>query len=85
MWWWILVWSLLLVGAAVTLALLAWHVVKQAIALGRQLGASAEEASLALAAIRQPYRPGPSVLSDPAFVPAPAGRRPPARRGRRRS
>ncbi len=85
MWWWILIWAVLLVGAVVVLALVVWHVVRQAIALGRQLGASAEEAGRLLAPIQQPYRPAASVLSDPSTLPEPVARRSSAGRGRRRA
>ncbi|GAB3590932.1 hypothetical protein GCM10027446_07270 [Angustibacter peucedani] len=87
MWWWILVWALLLVGAAMALALVGWHVVKKGIALGRQLGTSAEQVSRLLEPIQAPYRPAASVLSDPSTLPDTAGpsrSRPGAGVGRRR-
>jgi hypothetical protein len=84
-WWWILVWALLLVGAAVVLALVGWHVVKKAIALGRQLGASAEQVSRLLEPLQEPYRPATSVLADPSTLPEPATRRSRAGRRRRRA
>lgn len=73
MWWWILVWLLLLVGALAVVALLGWHLVRRGIALGRELGHSAEQVSAAVAPALAPYEPAHSVLSDPSTAPdAPA-------------
>jgi len=69
-WWWILIWTLLLIGAAGVLALIAWKAVaKPGIALGRQLAVSGELVSEALEPVTEPYRPAPSVLVDPSSVP----------------
>ncbi len=65
MWWWILVWVLLLLGALVVIALLGWHLVRRGISLGRELGHSAEQVSDALAPVLDHYEPAHSVLSDP--------------------
>jgi hypothetical protein len=83
-WWWILTWAVLLVGAAAVLALVTWKaVVKRGIALGRQLATSGELVSEALAPVSEPYQPAPSVLVDPsALADAPNPAR--ASRGRRR-
>ena len=75
MWWWILIWVLLLLGALAVIALLAWHLVKRGIALGRQLGHSAEEISTALAPAFDHYEPAHSVLVDPSAAPEPTPRR----------
>jgi hypothetical protein len=69
-WWWILIWALLLLGAAAVLALLVWtFVIKRGIALARQLGESSDQVNRALAPVSEPYRPDPSVLVDPGAVP----------------
>ena len=75
MWWWILVWVLLLLGALVVIALLGWHLVRRGIALGRELGHSAEQVSDALAPALDHYEPAHSVLSDPTTAPEQAPRR----------
>lgn len=69
MWWWILIWVLLLLAALAVIALLGWHLVRRGIALGRQLGHSAEQVSDALAPVLEHYEPAHSVLSDPSSVP----------------
>ena len=70
MWWWILIWALLLLGAAAVLALLVWRaVIRPGIALGRQLGVTSELVSEALETVSEPYRPDPSVLADPSGIP----------------
>ncbi|GAA4354687.1 hypothetical protein [Angustibacter luteus] len=70
MWWWILIWALLLLGAAAVLGLLVWKsVIKRGIALGRQLGESSDLVSRALEPVSEPYRPDPSVLVDPNATP----------------
>lgn len=74
MWWWILIWVLLLLGALAVVALLGWHLVRRGIALGRELGRSAERASDALAPVLDHYEPAHSVLSDPSTVPEPPAR-----------
>ena len=87
MWWWILTWVLLFVAAAVVLGLVVWGVIRQGLALGRQLAASAETVSRETSALRsavQPYRPEPSVLVDPDAVPDPRRRRAGAPKRRRR-
>ncbi len=82
MWWWILVWVLLFVAAGVAMGLLGWHLVRRVIALGRQIGASAEQVSALLTPLDEPYRPSPSVLSDPSSSPPAPARR--SARGRSR-
>ena len=84
MWWWILIWVLLVVAAAVVLGLVVWGVIRQGIALGRQLVVSGETVSRETAALRgvgERYRPEPSVLVDPEAAPGPRTRAP--RRGGR--
>lgn len=71
MWWWILIWALLVIGGLVALALVTWGVVRKAIALGRQLGASTEQASRLLQPLHESYRPAASVLADPSGLPDP--------------
>jgi hypothetical protein len=75
MWWWILVWVLLLLAAAVVAGLLGWYLVRRGVALGRQLGRSAEEVTAALAPVLDHYEPAHSVLVDPSAVPEPPRRR----------
>jgi hypothetical protein len=75
MWWWILVWALLLLGAAVVVGLLGWYLIRRGIALGRQLGQSAEDVSGALAPILDHYEPAHSVLVDPSTLPETPRRR----------
>ncbi|WP_426560314.1 hypothetical protein ACPPVT_11450 [Angustibacter sp. McL0619] len=84
MWWWILIWTLLLLGAAAVLALVTWKaVVRPGIALGRQLADTSELVAQALEPVTEAYRPTPSVLVDPSGGPdAPNPRS--ASRGRRR-
>jgi hypothetical protein len=83
MWWWILVWAVLVIAAAGAFTLLSWRLVRQVIALGRQLGASADELSLVMTPLHDTYRPARSVLTDPSGRPAAANTRS-ARRGLRR-
>jgi hypothetical protein len=64
-WWWILIWFLLAVGAIVVLGLLAWRLVRQGIALFAQLGRSASVIGDALAPPHATYAPAPSALVDP--------------------
>lgn len=73
MWWWILIWVLLLLASAVALAALGWRLFRQLLALGRQLGSSADDVSVALTPIRTHYEPASSVLVDPSAMPEPAG------------
>jgi hypothetical protein len=69
-WWWILIWTLLLLGAAAVLGLVLWKaVVKPGIALGRQIGETADQVSAALEPVTEAYRPVPSVLVDPSSAP----------------
>ncbi|HEX8497283.1 MAG TPA: hypothetical protein VF661_08825 [Actinomycetales bacterium] len=70
--WWILVWVLLVVGAAAVIGLLLWRLVKQALALGRQLADTAGTLGEATAAARGlPREPAPSsVFLDPDSQPS---------------
>lgn len=42
MWWWVLVWTVLVLGALGVLALLAWRLFRQLLGLGREVGEAAE-------------------------------------------
>ncbi len=70
--WWILVWALLLVAAAAAIGLLGWRLVRQVLALGRELGASAGRVSDATAAMHAPDQVAApsSVFLDPDAQPA---------------
>ena len=81
MWWWILVWVLLLLAAAAVVGLLGWHLVRRLIALGRQLGDSADDVSRALAPVLDHYEPAHSVLADPDAADALTGGTRDSRRG----
>lgn len=70
MWWWILVWVLLVVGACAVLTLVVWRLVGQAIALGRELATTADRFSTVLSPLHEPYTPAASVLADPSKIPA---------------
>jgi hypothetical protein len=78
---WVLLWVLLVLLAAVVLGALSWGLVRRALALGRELGRTAERVGPVLEQIQEPYRPASSVLSDPTI--APQAR--PDRAGHRRS
>jgi hypothetical protein len=75
MWWWILIWVLLLLAAVAVVGLLGWYLVRRAVALGRQLGRSADEVSTALAPVLDHYEPAHSVLVDPSSAPESPRRR----------
>jgi hypothetical protein len=66
---WVLLWVVLVVGAAVLLGWLAWGVVRRVFALGRELSRTAELVGPALHSMPEPYRPASSVLTDPSSIP----------------
>lgn len=68
--WWVLIWIVLALGALAFLGLLGWRLVKQVIALGRELGRTGEKVATALEPVQQAYRPEVSVLVEPDGAPA---------------
>jgi len=48
--WWILIWALLLLAAAAAIGLLGWRLVRQLIALGRELAASGDRVAQVMSA-----------------------------------
>lgn len=63
--WWILLWVLLVLGAVALLGWLAYRLLRQGLAFGRQLGESAGQVADALAGSHEPYRPAASALTEP--------------------
>lgn len=83
MWWWLLIWTLLVIGGLVVIALVIWRLIRQVIALGREIGRQADRLRVELDRVPDPYRPARSVLSDPSQLDAGrARRRRPAHRHR---
>lgn len=75
-------WVLLVVAAVAVIAALGWRLVRQLLALGRQVGASGEQVSDALAAMRTAPGAAPtsSVFLAPDVPPAVTRRSPATRR-----
>lgn len=67
--WWVLLWVVLVLLAAVLLGWLAWGVVRKAVALLGELGRSAALVGPVLQPAPEPYQPASSVLSDPTTPP----------------
>jgi hypothetical protein len=65
-WWWILLWTLLGLGALAVHGWLLWRLVRKGLALARQLGASSGQAAQALVVPIRPYHPASSAIVDPA-------------------
>lgn len=82
--WWILVWVVLVLAAAGVIGLLTFRLVKQALALGRQLATSAGTIGEAMDAARGlQHEPAPSsVFLDPDSQPSVQQRSRGARRRR---
>jgi len=70
----------LVVLAVAVLGWLSWRLVRKVLALGGELGRSADRVGPVMDQLQEPYRPAASVLSDPD----PAARDRPARAGHRR-
>lgn len=68
--WWIIGWTLLVLAALAFLGLLGWRLVRQLLALGRELGRSAERIGPVMDRLSEPYESATSVLVDPQSAPA---------------
>lgn len=64
-WWWILIWLLLALAAATTFVLLGWRLIRQVIALGREVARNLDRLTEAMHPQPQPYQPATSVLAEP--------------------
>jgi hypothetical protein len=65
---WVLLWVLLVLLAVAVLGWLSWGVFRKVLALGGELGRSAERVGPVLEQIQEPYVPASSVLSDPTIA-----------------
>ena len=65
---WVLLWVVLVLGAAALLGWLTWGVVRKGLALMRELGRSAALVGPVLDQTAERYSPTSSVLADPATL-----------------
>ena len=81
MWWWVLIWTVLVLGALAVLGLLGWHIFKLLLGLGRELGDAAERLSVVTEELDRLQRQtqqgdgAPAVFADPAALRAERARR----------